>query len=171
MLCQRLTQLAHDSQVQRSVNSLGLLVGCGNLENIGFMLVWIVRQLNRRKEDFSGAITDIGKALEFEPNNAIFYRNRGNARKAQGDLDGAMVDFNKAIELKPDYSEAYHARGNARKDERDFDRAITDLSEALRLGSSREIVLCNRGLAKSLKGDHCGALADDVPEAYVARAG
>src|ERR1017187_7619496 len=60
------------------------------------------------KGDLDGALTDLTKAIELEPNDGYDYMIRGLFKKDKDDLDGAMADYNKAIELEPDFFGAYN---------------------------------------------------------------
>ncbi len=63
------------------------------------------------------------KALEIQPNLAIVYRNRGDARKAKGDRVGAIADYGKVIEIEPQNAEVYFERGVLRQTQTDSDGA------------------------------------------------
>ena len=50
--------------------------------------------------------------IEFNPDYAKAYYNRGKAKLVLGQWDAAIPDYNTAIQLKPDYDIAYNNRGN-----------------------------------------------------------
>ena len=52
--------------------------------------------------DYQGALYDIDKIIEFNPNNDEYYYFRGYTKYILEDYYGALDDFNKAIELNPD---------------------------------------------------------------------
>ena len=54
------------------------------------------------------AIEDFTKAIEFKPDFATAYNNRGNAFNNKDELNRAIEDYNKALDLKPDFAEAYY---------------------------------------------------------------
>jgi tetratricopeptide (TPR) repeat protein len=85
------------------------------------------------KGDLDGALTDLTKAIELEPNDGYDYMIRGLFKKEKGDLDGAMADYNKAIELEPDFSGAYNNRGVLKKNKSDLDGALADYNKAIEL--------------------------------------
>ena len=60
---------------------------------------------------FKSAIADYTKAIEYDPNYASAYNNRGTSKDELNDYQGAITDYTKAIELKPDYYKAYTNRG------------------------------------------------------------
>ena len=47
----------------------------------------------------SVSISDCTKAIEYDPNNALTYRNRGIALEEVGNLKGACRDWKKAVDL------------------------------------------------------------------------
>jgi tetratricopeptide (TPR) repeat protein len=53
------------------------------------------------KYDNAGGIADYDKALEYDPNDAYSWNNRGLAKKDSGDKAGAIADFKKALEINP----------------------------------------------------------------------
>ena len=64
--------------------------------------------------DHKGAIADLDRALEINPQLAGGYYNRGNAKGSMGDHKGAIADFDRALEIDPQYADAYNNRGNAK---------------------------------------------------------
>jgi tetratricopeptide (TPR) repeat protein len=56
-------------------------------------------------EDYRGAIADLSKAIEINPNYIGAYYGRGGAKYFLGDKNGACLDWSKAGELG--YGEAY----------------------------------------------------------------
>ena len=55
--------------------------------------------------DYEGAIPYLTKAIELDPNYALAYSHRGDAKYALSDIDGACLDWSKAVELG--YADAY----------------------------------------------------------------
>ena len=68
-----------------------------------------------------------------DPQDPVFYNNRGISYKEKGELDRALKDFNKALELNPDFAEAYNNRGIAYGIKGQVDEAIEDASKAIAL--------------------------------------
>ncbi len=54
------------------------------------------------------AVEDFDKAIELNPRDARFYKERGKCLSKEK----ALADLNKAIKLEPDFAEAYFERGN-----------------------------------------------------------
>ena len=59
------------------------------------------------KGDFIGALNDLNKAIEINPNDALAYGNRGLSKIALGQKDSGCLDFSKAGEMG--YMDAYDA--------------------------------------------------------------
>ena len=78
------------------------------------------------KEDIEKYTAEINK----NPNNAVAYIDRGNAKYYLGDNKGAILDYNKAVEINPLYANAYNNRGNAKGMLGDKSGAILDLEKA-----------------------------------------
>ena len=49
--------------------------------------------------DYTGAIADLDKAIELDPNYALAYTNRGLAKAHLKQYSEAIADYDKAIEL------------------------------------------------------------------------
>jgi tetratricopeptide (TPR) repeat protein len=106
------------------------------------------------------AIAACSRLLAFNPRNAIFYNNRGNAYNVKGNYDRAIADLNEAIRLNPNYALAYINRGRAYNSGGEHDRAIADLDQAIRLNPKNAVAYNNRGWAYNGKGEHDRAIAD-----------
>ena len=80
-----------------------------NAENIDFYA-------NRAMEkagfgDTKGAISDMDKVIEMNPNYFNAYYNRGNLKSRIGDWNGAIKDLNEAIKMTPYLPYAFFLRG------------------------------------------------------------
>ena len=64
------------------------------------------------KGEVDKAIDDFTEAIQYEPDYAEAYYNRGNAYAIKREFDLAMVDFNKAICLEPGHAGFYYSRGH-----------------------------------------------------------
>ena len=84
-------------------------------------------------------------AIEFNPNYAETYYNRGLVYDNKGEIDRAIVDYNRAIELNPSYAEAYSNRGIAYQSQGDYDLALEDFSKAIELDPNSAVPYNNRG--------------------------
>ena len=106
------------------------------------------------------AIAAFTKAINFYPNFADAYFNRGFVYSQQGDFDPTIADYNRTIELKPDYADAYNNRGLAYKEQGDLNRAIVDFTRAIELKPDYTNAYNNRGFAYSRQGDFDRAIVD-----------
>ena len=96
---------------------------------------------------YVGAVGMIDKAIEVNPNAAIYYSNRGNALQELKQFDAAVTSYDKAIALKPDYADAYFNRGIALKALKQFDAAVTSYDKAIALKPDYAEAYSNRGRA------------------------
>ena len=96
--------------------------------------------LGQREE----ALRDLGKAIELNPGNALFYNNQGvvyeRSWRMQGELERArelwrlqkaVQSLNKAIAMDPEYARAYYNRAGTYYDRQQWDRALDDLDKAI----------------------------------------
>ena len=61
--------------------------------------------------DYRGAIADISRAIQFNPNEADYYYQRGLILEELSDRQAAVRDFNSAILRNPNHAWAYLHRG------------------------------------------------------------
>ena len=60
----------------------------------------------RKSKDYQGAIADYNKAIAINPQYAVAFNNRGNAKVDLKDYQGACADYKRAISL------GYHSTKN-----------------------------------------------------------
>lgn len=94
--------------------------------------------LNRaiRKSDESnnlGAIADLTKAIELEPNNAGLFLKRGRLHAKLGAHQSAIADFNNAIKENPNSTAAYFARAKSHQELDLLEKAISDYKKTISL--------------------------------------
>jgi len=58
------------------------------------------------------AVRLIGRAIEINSTEPIYFNNIGNAFKAQGNLEQAVLSYQKALLLKPDFAQALVSMGS-----------------------------------------------------------
>ncbi|HEX9924498.1 MAG TPA: tetratricopeptide repeat protein, partial [Anaerolineae bacterium] len=96
-----------------------------------------------------------------EPDKALSYNNRGNARRLQGDLPEAIADYDRAIELDPHYATAYNNRGLACRLRGDVTGAVSDYETAHKLQPDDlsivvDLVSAYMAAGQSEQGRHLG---------------
>jgi len=113
-------------------------------------------------KDYGGAIADLTKAIELNPNNSETHLIRGNAKMAiphpkpeqintEYYLDkfcGVLKDYQKAIELNPNNPNYYITRGRFCLSTFQYNQAITDFSKAIEMNPSDANLYLYRGKAK-----------------------
>ena len=103
-----------------------------NAESADFYLKSADKKI--KQENFYGAILDLTKAIEIEPNNAALYSMRSYPKFVLKDFLGAKSDLNKAIKIEPNKGSFYKLRGNAKYMLNEGKSACIDWSKAASLG-------------------------------------
>lgn len=91
------------------------------------------------------AIEDFNRALQFFPENAAVYNNRGNTLLALGLTTEAIKDFDRAIVLAPGYAAAYNNRAGALMRLGQTADALRDYTKAIELMPASAAPLGGRG--------------------------
>ena len=98
--------------------------------------------------------------ITLDPQDHVFYNNRGISYKEKRVLDRALKDFNKALELNPNFAEAYNNRGNVYRNMDDLSKAFEDYDMAIGLNPDFAEAYNNRGVAYGIKGQVDKAIED-----------
>jgi tetratricopeptide (TPR) repeat protein len=86
------------------------------------------------QKNYDSAIAQFTEAIRLDPNNAVYYKNRGTVYNEKGDYDRAIADATEAIRLRPnDYAEPYLDRGVAYANKGNLTQARTDINKALQI--------------------------------------
>jgi tetratricopeptide (TPR) repeat protein len=119
------------------------------------------------KADTNLAIADYTKAIELDPKNPDYYSSRGILYHVEDNPEAAIADFTKAIGMQEEDESGsdYWFRGQAYMDVGQYDAAIADLTKSLDglgedMADFAPLVLYDRAVAKGLKGDLDGEIAD-----------
>jgi tetratricopeptide (TPR) repeat protein len=135
-----------------------------------------------KHQDYQGALADINKAIQINPNNLLFYNYRVKLKVEKlRDFRGALMDLDKIIQLDPKNSVAYSGRGWLKESYlHDPNGALADYNKSIQLNPQNATAYSNRAILRSnVFRDYKGALADfnrhiqiepNEPLAYGARA-
>jgi cytochrome c-type biogenesis protein CcmH/NrfG len=83
--------------------------------------------------DLAGAIVELKKALQLEPQNSHLQFMMGNALYRSKDIRGAASAYEKAVLLRPSHLEAHISRGFSLFELKEFKDAAVEWSTAVRL--------------------------------------
>ncbi len=110
--------------------------------------------------DYDRAIADYNRAIELDPQNALYWDSRSTSYHLKGDFDPAIADTSRAIELDPQNAKYWDSRSTSYHQKRDYDRAIADTSRAIELDPQNAAYWYSRGLSCHEKRDYDRAIAD-----------
>ena len=108
----------------------------------------------------AGAIADYNRAIEWKPDTAEVYYNRGLSKAELGNHAGAIADYDSAIERKLDTSEVYCNRGLSKAELGNHADAIADYDSAIERNPKYAEAHHCRGQANFDLGDYAGAITD-----------
>jgi tetratricopeptide (TPR) repeat protein/V8-like Glu-specific endopeptidase len=107
-----------------------------------------------RQSDYSGAITDLDRAIAIDPRSAESYISRAEAYVSLGKAKQSSDDANRALRLKPNAAKAYVIRATAKIGLSDLAGARADANRALQLNPELSSAYGIRGLTKVLSGEY-----------------
>lgn len=90
-------------------------------------------QLKLEAENYYGALKNLDKCIELDPENSNAYFSRAQAKEGVDDFEGMFADLNKCIELNPSKIEAYHIRGSKLYLKKEYKLAIEDMEKCVEL--------------------------------------
>ncbi|XP_036377386.1 small glutamine-rich tetratricopeptide repeat-containing protein alpha [Megalops cyprinoides] len=99
-------------------------------------------------ENFSAAVEFYSKAIEINPQNAVYYCNRAAAYSKLGNYAGAVQDCDLAIGIDPNYSKAYGRMGLALASLNKHTEAVSYYKKALDLDPENETYKSNLKIAE-----------------------
>lgn len=101
-----------------------------------------------RAEGLEGAIPQVTRAHEIEPENPVFLTTRCRMRDAAGhDRALALADCNRALELRPQHADTHEYRGRVLLNAGRVQEALADFEQALTLDPELASARYGRGLA------------------------
>nr|XP_021147845.1 small glutamine-rich tetratricopeptide repeat-containing protein beta isoform X1 [Columba livia] len=104
---------------------------------------------NHMKEENYGAAVDCyTRAIELDPNNAVYYCNRAAAQSKLNNYREAIKDCERAIAIDPKYSKAYGRMGLALTSVNKYEEAVTSYQKALDLDPENDSYKSNLKIAE-----------------------
>lgn len=121
-------------------------------------------------KEYDKAIEMYTKAIELEPNTAVYYANRSLAHLRQESFGSALEDGVLAVKNDPTYIKGYYRRAAAQMSLGKFKKALTDFEfVAKRRPNDRDAAMkyteCNKLVRKQAFEK---AISSDVPEKTLA---
>jgi tetratricopeptide (TPR) repeat protein len=113
-----------------------------------------------QRGDYSGAVDDLTRLLQFDPDSWRAYASRGDYRNALGDTRGASEDYAQVVRLNPTLAVAYSALGNARQRMGDPRGGLDAFNEAVRIDPGGPTAYHGRAHVRAELGDLAGAIDD-----------
>ncbi len=98
------------------------------------------------------AILFLDKAIEEEPNNPIYFSERGVCYLNLDQTGRALEDMNQSVKLDPDYSYRYASRGFVKDRMGDIEGGIADYEIAVKLDPEDAIAYNNLGMLQEKLG-------------------
>lgn len=108
--------------------------------------------------DYGAAISQAGRAIDLDPQNANAYALRAMAEEKAGKYDAAARDAAAALELDPSNRLAQNVRGKSLNEMRRFNDALAAADEGLRRNPRNAYLEYMRAMALNGLGDRAGAL-------------
>lgn len=116
--------------------------------------------VNHTKGNYTAAIKDFTKALEFEPKSAEAYMGRGRSYLATQQWDKAIADNTKVIRYDAGNSKAFNNLGVAHLRKKEYAKAENAFSGAIKRALKDPVVRRNRGIVYRLMGDYIRSIDD-----------
>ena len=117
-------------------------------------------QLKYNAKDYQGALLDLNKTIELNPNFFMYYYNRANIKLKLRDYEGSINDCNKALEIIPNFVLAYNVRALSKSKIKDYSGAINDFNKSIEIDTNFASAYNGRGLVKASLKDITGAIND-----------
>ncbi len=91
------------------------------------------------------ALQYFDQAIQFKPDFAEAWYNKGNTLKDLNRYDEALLDYDRAIQLKPDFAEAWSNKGLTFHNLKRYDEAFSHYDRAIQLKSDLAEAWSNKG--------------------------
>ncbi len=103
--------------------------------------------------DIMGALKDLDKVIELNPENSLTYFNRAIIRSQIGDYSNALSDYEKVININPNNVLGYYNRAAVYMQLGNYRDAIYDYNKAIELYPDFANAYLNRSYAKRETGE------------------
>jgi len=110
--------------------------------------------------DWENAISIFDLAISVDPNNALAFQLRGDARRSMGNIIEAIADYDQAFSLDPLSASALNSRGLAHTELGENARALSDFSQAVDLQPGFGLAYRNRAEVQVAEGKYEAAVLD-----------
>jgi len=117
-------------------------------------------ELKIGKASVPEALARYSRAIEFAPQDAARWIQRGQTYRNLGDYEKALADFSKAIELEPNNASPWRERGWTYRESGQYDKAFADSNKAIELDPKHLPAWINRAAAHRALKQYDEALAD-----------
>ena len=104
-------------------------------------------------------IANYSKAISKDPNNELFYLERGKAKYEYGDFKGAIKDFDNSFKINYNMKILFY-RANAKFDFGDHNGAIKDYGEILSLEKLKDQAYYNIASSQLILGKYKSAITN-----------
>jgi tetratricopeptide (TPR) repeat protein len=114
------------------------------------------------KQDYRGALSDLNRAIQLDPNFSYAYNGRGAIKGEINNVQGALSDLNRAIQLNPNLAGAYSNRAAVKVFKlNDPQGGLVDYNRAIQLDPKYSSAYALRGSLKYEQlNDRAGGIAD-----------
>lgn len=112
---------------------------------------WLGSKTFQQTQIWRASIPFWSYVLQYYPDNAMAYGNRGEAYRDQKKYDLAMADFNKSIAVDPEYVESYNSRGQMYGMMGEMDLALDDFKRVIELSPNFDEAYNNIGVIYSMQ--------------------
>lgn len=135
-----------------------------------FFVVFIKVVLSITEKEYDKAIEMYTKAIDLEPENAVYYANRSLAHLRQESFGSALEDGILAVKSDPTYLKGYYRRAAAQMSLGKFKKALSDFEFVAKRrpndkGAALQYNECNKLVKKQAFEK---AISNDVPEKTLA---
>ncbi|NJR67683.1 MAG: tetratricopeptide repeat protein [Synechococcales cyanobacterium CRU_2_2] len=121
-------------------------------ESAADLFLWKLGDRFSSLGEYEAAIAAYNKALEFQPNNAAAWDNRGSSLGCLGQFEASIRSFDKALELNPESHDAWHSRGLALAQSGRYEEAIASFDQALELKPDKHEPWYDKACCYALQG-------------------